>query len=76
MRIIVDAFGGDNALVVIRYRDDKRIESIWRHRMRATGRFEMDFDVGTAVLTAKLSQILAVVCALTQTPFSLDTISG
>lgn len=45
--------GGDNALVVIRYRDDKRIESVWRHRMRAAGRFEMDFDVVTAVLTAK-----------------------
>lgn len=45
--------GGDDALVVLRYHDDLRIEQLWRHRMRATGRFEMDFDVVTAVLTAK-----------------------
>jgi len=46
-------FGGDDALVVMRYKEDKRIESLWRHRMRATGRFEMDFDVVTAALAAK-----------------------
>ena len=45
--------GGDDALVVVRYKDDKRIEHVWRHRMRAAGRFEMDFDVVTASLTAK-----------------------
>jgi len=45
--------GGDDALVVIRYRDDKRIELLWRHRMRATGQFQMDFDVVTASLSAK-----------------------
>lgn len=45
--------GGDDALVVVRYKDDKRIEQVWRHRMRATGQFQMDFDVVTASLSAK-----------------------
>ena len=46
-------FGGDDILSVVRYHDDRRIEQTWCHRMRATGRFEMDFDVVTAILAAK-----------------------